>query len=108
MKKNNFHLFLTMLLLLIGIASAAAQETALWKMGISLIPYPQKVEIKGEGFRFKKKLTIFIDKDASPEDKFTAEVLGRQLQEAYDIGSAGMVQERARSPRHTIYQYPRI
>ena len=87
MRKNNIHPFLIILLLFIGIASVVAQETELWSKGISIIPYPQKVEMNGEGFRFKKKLSIFIDKDASPEDKFTAEELGRRLQEQFNIGS---------------------
>jgi hypothetical protein len=84
---NKIRYYLISLLLFAGIISADAQPTELWNKGISLIPYPQKVEMKGEGYRFKKKITIFIDQDASPEDRFTAEELSRQLQEQFNIGS---------------------
>lgn len=79
--------FLSCLLFFATVITAGAQETALWNMGISVIPYPQKVEMQGEGFRFKKKVNIFIDKDAPSEDKFTADELGRRLQEQYNIAS---------------------
>jgi hexosaminidase len=84
---NKVQYCLISLFLLAGITVAKAKVTELWDKGISIIPYPQKVEIKGEGYRFKKKVTIFIDQDASPEDRFTAEELSRQLEEQFDIGS---------------------
>jgi len=87
MPSNNFLLFLISLLLFADGISSYAQETELWDKGISVIPYPQKVEMNGEGFRFKNKVNIFIDQDVSAEDKFTAEELGRQLQEQFNIGS---------------------
>jgi hexosaminidase len=87
MPSNKIQYFLLCLILFTGCMVANAQGTELWSKGISIIPYPQKVEIKGEAYRFKKKVAIFIDKDSSPEDKFTAEELGRQLQEQFNIGS---------------------
>lgn len=87
MTNNKIQYFLVSLLLFTSVLSSSAQETELWDKGISIIPYPQKVEMKGEGFRFKKKVNIFIDQDASTEDKFTAEELGRRLQEQFNIAS---------------------
>jgi hypothetical protein len=87
MPSNKILYLLICLLLFIGVISSSAEGTDLWNKGISIIPYPQKVEMKGEGFRFKRKVNIFIDKDASPEDHFTANELGLQLQEQFNIGS---------------------
>ena len=84
---NKIRYYLLSLLLFAGSIAADAQGTDLWSKGISLIPYPQKVEMNGEGFVFKKKLTIFINGNASPADKFTAEELGRRRLEQFNIVS---------------------
>ncbi len=77
----------TALLLLQISISAFAAETDLWNEGISLIPYPQKVELTGKDYTLKKQVTIFISQDASPEDIFTAEELERQLHEQFHFSS---------------------
>ena len=60
-------------------------ETELWQNGISLIPYPQAVEMGGHDFVFKGQVNIQIDKEASPEDNFAAWDLSQQLAAEWDI-----------------------
>ena len=40
----------------------------------------------GERFRLEDQVTLYIDRDASPEDLFTADELKRKLKEQFDIG----------------------
>ncbi len=64
---------------------AFGTDSELWRAGISLIPYPQMVEMGGEDFVFRNPVEIVIDKGASPEDRFTAEELRRQLSELWGL-----------------------
>ena len=68
MQNNKIQYFLISLLFVARVISSAAQGTDLWNQGISIIPYPQKVEMTGEEFRFKKQVNIFIYKEASAEE----------------------------------------
>ena len=61
------------------------QATELSNLGLSVIPYPQEVIVRGENFRFSKKIIIVIGESASPEDVFTAEELVRNLKKDFDI-----------------------
>ncbi len=79
-------LFLCLLFPMISV-TASATETELWNEGISLIPYPQKVEISGGDFSLKKRISILIGQNSSPEDHFTADELARRLEEQFNIES---------------------
>lgn len=81
---------LSLLLILLCFADNTDAETGateLWNEGISLIPYPQKVEMGGGNFTLNEKVSIFIGQDFSSEDKFTAEELTRQLREQFQLSS---------------------
>ena len=67
------------------ITFAPGAETELWRNEISLIPYPQKVEIAGENFVFEKQIDILIDKGAVPADVFTADNLRQRLNKQWNI-----------------------
>lgn len=62
-----------------------SQATELFDIGLNVIPYPQEVVIAGENFYVSKKVIIEIDKNASAEDRFTAEELVRNLKKDFDI-----------------------
>ena len=84
--KNTYLLFLAFVaLFFISIVATQAAETELWRNGISIIPYPQIVEMGGEDFVFEKQIDILIDKEAVPEDMFAAEELSRQLNEQWSV-----------------------
>ncbi|MFO7671106.1 MAG: glycoside hydrolase family 20 zincin-like fold domain-containing protein [Bacteroidales bacterium] len=85
MKKNLLLLVLLSFLLFTEFHLSNAQGTELWNKGISLIPYPQKVEMTGKGFVMKEGIAIHIGQDASPEDQFTAQELVRLLHEQFNI-----------------------
>ncbi len=74
-----------LVLLLFGSGSAMAADSELWRMGISLIPYPQIVELGGEDFFLGSQMDIQIDQEALAEDIFAAEELCRQLQAQWNI-----------------------
>ena len=85
MKKTSLKAVFLSLFILTSLSMTRAQGTQLWNQGISLIPYPQKVELTGKGFILGERLNIYIDQDATPEDRFTAEELNRLLQEQFHI-----------------------
>ena len=68
-----------------NILAIQAAETELWRNGISVIPYPQKVEMGGEDFVFGSQINILADKAALPEDIFAAEELNLKLNEQWNI-----------------------
>src|ERR1700704_5522341 len=57
-------------------------------LGLSVIPYPQEVNVRGENFRFSKKIIIEIGQNATPEDVFTAHDLARTLKQEFDIDAS--------------------
>lgn len=71
--------FTFLLMLVVALFAKAQEQTELAKAGIHLIPYPQEVNLKGADFRFKDNISLVMDKNASPADKFAAEELARFL-----------------------------
>jgi len=67
---------------------ARAEQTALWREGISLIPYPQQVELGGDDFIFGPEVTLVLDDDAGRADKFAAENLAARLEGDWGIQAA--------------------
>ena len=65
--------------------STVGNKTELWQNEISLIPYPQKVEIGGENFVFEKHIDIRIDKEAEPAVAFAANDLTQRLNKQLNI-----------------------
>jgi len=57
-------------------------------LGLSVLPYPQVVNVRGENFRFSKKIIIVIGQNASPEDVFAAQDLARNLKQDFDIDAS--------------------
>lgn len=62
-----------------------AQETELYKQGISIIPYPKEVKLQGNDFVLDNDITIVLDKNASESDKFSAEQLSMLLSGEYGL-----------------------
>ncbi len=73
---------------LTGQVMAIESESVLYKMGIHLIPYPQKVLIKGADFFPGKEVSIVLDSNASEKDKFAADELKKQLRQEWNISAS--------------------
>lgn len=72
---------MAVLLVMIDIIGADAQQTALSKLGIEVIPYPRQVQILETEFLIDPAVTLVLDKSASAQDRFAAEELIRHLRE---------------------------
>ena len=86
-KSQVYVVVLVLLFLINGLALGA--DSPLWRNGISLIPYPQMVEMGGEDFFFKSQIDIQIDKGAIAEDRFTAEELSKSRFEIVECKRVG-------------------
>lgn len=62
-----------------------SQETALAKNGIYIIPYPKEVKIAGTDFVLDNDITIVVDKNASANEKFSAQALAAFLKEKFTL-----------------------
>jgi hexosaminidase len=62
----------------------SAFQTVLWKEGISLIPYPQEVNLGGDNFVFAGGVNIVLDNESPAADRFAASDLAARLKE--DLG----------------------
>ncbi|MFH1069487.1 MAG: glycoside hydrolase family 20 zincin-like fold domain-containing protein [Candidatus Glassbacteria bacterium] len=60
-------------------------QSALWSVGINLIPSPQEVRIGGDDFLFAGPVTIVLDEDATSADRFAADELSIRLKEEFGI-----------------------
>ena len=65
--------------------TATGEATALFNEGIYLIPYPQQVNMAGEGFIFGREIGIVLDKNATEGDRFAAEELAAGIREEWGI-----------------------
>ena len=77
-----------LVILVFQVTNAKSQvkgETILWNAGISIIPYPQSVVLTGNDFVLSGVILIHLDKGASAEDHFSANELGRQLNDQWGI-----------------------
>ena len=57
----------------------------LWREGISLIPYPQRVELTGDDFGLENGIDIVVNPRSSPAEKFTANDLAARLKQDFGI-----------------------
>ena len=73
------------LLLHMYVLPATGEATDLFNEGIYLIPYPQQVNMEGEGFFFGREIGIVLDKNATEGDRFAAEELATGIQEEWGI-----------------------
>jgi hexosaminidase len=55
---------------------------------LNLIPYPRDIRLEGEPFHFAGELTIVLDKNPSPADRFTAEEFISDLRKEWNIEAA--------------------
>ncbi len=55
---------------------------------LDVIPYPRDTRLQGDAFYFTENLTIALDKNPSPADRFTAEELIRDLRKEWNIKAA--------------------
>jgi rhamnogalacturonyl hydrolase YesR len=65
----------------------AAAETPLWRERISLIPYPQQVELGGVDFVFQGEVGVLLDPAPSPADRFAAGDLTARLKADFGIAA---------------------
>ncbi len=63
----------------------AARKSVLSSPVLNVIPYPQEVISGGEDFLIDENLTIVLDKNASPADRFAADELIRDLNQRWNI-----------------------
>jgi hexosaminidase len=62
------------------------EETSiLYNSGINLIPYPQKVSITGDDFKFGNNINIVLDRNPTESDLFAASELARRLKSEFNI-----------------------
>ncbi len=86
MKRVALCLMIAVVCVVMGTSNARAEsKSELWRQGISLIPYPQQVELGGDDFVFGGAVSIVLDNNASSADKFAAAELATSLQELYGI-----------------------
>jgi len=83
MKKT--FLLLAVLLPLAVLGGLSAAESPLWKEGISLIPYPQQVELSGDDFVFQGEVGMVLDAAPSQADRFAADDLAARLKRDFGI-----------------------
>ena len=79
-------------------ATHGKDVTPLYSEGITLIPYPQEVSLRGPEFVPGSELAIVLDKDATEQVKFAALDLARELESTWglqaritDINSDGAI-----------------
>jgi len=75
---------LTCFMLLLSVPFKS-QATELSELGLHVIPYPQEVETGVASFPVANQVTIAIDRNASAEDRFTAQQLVRSLKDEFGI-----------------------
>ncbi len=86
MNKIGLSLMIAMVCGVLGSSCAWAEaKTELWQQGISLIPYPQQVELGGDDFVFGAAVSIVLDDNSSAADKFAAKELAASLKELHGI-----------------------
>ena len=66
-------------------AGSTGENTELYDLGISVIPYPQQVRLDGDGFRLDDQTRIVLDRAATESDRFAAEMLAEDLAEKLGI-----------------------
>ena len=75
-----------LLALALGLNAALCEgRSALWRAGVSLIPYPQEVRLGGEDFVFGSTVAVSLDKGADETDRFTAGELAARLKADWGI-----------------------
>ncbi|MBL7698270.1 MAG: beta-N-acetylhexosaminidase [Chitinophagaceae bacterium] len=80
--------FSVLIIFLLGIYNAFAQQTDLAKAGLDVIPYPKEVKITAPDFKLAEEVVIAIDKNASESDRFAAEQLSERLLHDFKIKSS--------------------
>jgi hypothetical protein len=78
-------LFLSFLFFAVVSVPGALAQSALFKAGISLIPYPREVVLGGEEFVPGTSLSIVLDRNASEADRFAATEMAAGLQKQWGI-----------------------
>jgi len=78
---------------------SAGAQSALWRQGISLIPYPHEVVLGGDDFTFEGEVSITLEPRASAGDRFAAEDLAARLKTDFGIAVQVGGSPRARSIR---------
>ncbi|HUU26435.1 MAG TPA: beta-N-acetylhexosaminidase [archaeon] len=83
MKKTGCFLFLV--LVITCFSGAAADQTALWKEGISLIPSPQEATLGGGDFVFVEGVSIVLNGPGSEADIFAKKDLTERLKTEWGV-----------------------
>lgn len=79
--KHFVYRFIIALLLLSKGMDGFSQETELAKNDIHIIPYPKEVHLTGNDFILSGEISIVLDKNASDNEKFSAQQLSAFLKE---------------------------
>lgn len=86
----------------------APQHSDLYSLKINAIPYPRMVKPGGENFLLKGNLSIVLDKNAGPPDRFAAEELIKDLRDRWNIAAKIGTGDEAPSVILTHRQVPKI
>lgn len=80
-------IFSLLLLFVISACAPVTEEktTELYDTGLSVIPYPQEVNLTGQEFALGPEATIVLDQSATESDQFAAQELADQLNEDWGI-----------------------
>ena len=62
-----------------------SSDTELWKNKITVIPYPQEVNVSGSNFELNEILEIYLAKNAGKDELFIANDLQAHLKEKWDL-----------------------
>src|SRR5687767_2193908 len=82
---TKYNFFFCFIFLLFFYQSLRGQETELFKEGINLIPYPKEVKLKAGDFILTTNLDIVLDRNASEQDRFSADILKKHLSDEFKI-----------------------
>jgi len=69
------------------LSRVSAAESALWKEGIGLIPYPQQVDLTADRFVCQGQIGVVVDSTASAADQFAAADLAGRLKQDFGIAA---------------------
>jgi len=80
--------FTILIIVLVPAVAIQAENSPLWREGISLIPYPRQAALGGDEFVFGARVSLVLDEGATGADRFAARDLASRLRADWDIDTA--------------------
>ncbi len=86
MRKLNKQIYLVALIFTLGMLfSKHSMASELSEIDLHVIPYPQKIQLRGTDFLLQGHINIVLDKNYSKIDLRTAEYLKKELQDKWEL-----------------------